>query len=147
MDAVRAARAVAREYRMNYQLTQDHIESAVFSTVAEAFDKFAEALETGRSAYDEEEPAPKGDLALQRTSVRRQVYRHIISAFADLPLGTKLTIAQIVAHTSEEYGNDHPATGAVAAWLFRTEDGHRESLTPGIVPCYVGNMKGGERIA
>jgi hypothetical protein len=90
---------------------------------------------------------PKGDPALQRTPVRRQVSRHIISAFADLPIGTKLTIAQIVAHTSEEYGNNHPSPGAVMAWLFRTDDGKRESLTPGIVPCYVNNVKGGERVA
>lgn len=51
------------------------------------------------------------------TGTRRNVGAHIESAFADQPSGTFLTVSEIVKHTSEEYGDDHPSSGAVAARL------------------------------
>lgn len=51
------------------------------------------------------------------TGTRRNVAAHIASAFADLDSGEFLTVGQIVAHNSDEYGDDHPSSGAVSARL------------------------------
>lgn len=48
---------------------------------------------------------------------QRSVKAHIASAFADVPSGTFLKVSEIVKHTSEEYGSDHPSPGAVTASL------------------------------
>jgi hypothetical protein len=117
---------------MNYNLTEDHIEARVYSSIAEAFDKFAETIETGKSAYDEEEPAPKVDLAEKYFGPRRDVGQHIISAFTDKPEHAELTVAEIARHRSVEYGDDSPGAGAVAARLFDADG----------TPRTVGNVKG-----
>lgn len=49
---------------------------------------------------------------------RRNVEVHIRSAFEGKNPGDFLSIAEIAGHTSEEYGDDHPSSGAVAARLF-----------------------------
>lgn len=52
--------------------------------------------------------------------IRRDVGAHIKSAFADVEAGEFLTVAQIVKHKSDEYGEDAPSAGAVSARLFPT---------------------------
>lgn len=49
---------------------------------------------------------------------RRDVAVHILNAFADKPAGTFLTVAEIKATPSEEYGTDSPSPGAISARLF-----------------------------
>lgn len=49
---------------------------------------------------------------------RRDIGNHILSAFADQPIGTFLTVAEIRKHQSEEYGTDSPSAGAISARLF-----------------------------
>lgn len=62
------------------------------------------------------------------TGTRRNVAKHIESAFADKPVGAVMTIAEVVSHKSEEYGDDHPSPGAVSARLFDTKTGEATSI-------------------
>ncbi|ANA86157.1 hypothetical protein BH765_gp95 [Gordonia phage Kvothe] len=57
---------------------------------------------------------------------RRSVAKHIESAFEGLESGTFLKIVDITKHTSEEYGDDNPSSGAVAAALFPKSGKERE---------------------
>lgn len=50
--------------------------------------------------------------------IRRSVGKHLASAFAEVPVGTFLSVAQIRAHRSEEYGDTAPSAGAITARLF-----------------------------
>lgn len=50
--------------------------------------------------------------------VRRDIAKHIASAFAGVDEGTFLTVAEIRKHTSEEYGDNPPSAGAISARLF-----------------------------
>lgn len=52
------------------------------------------------------------------SGTRRDIGKHILSAFADKADGDFLTVAQIVAHKSDEYGDETPSPGAVSARLF-----------------------------
>lgn len=52
------------------------------------------------------------------TGPRRSPAAHIENAFADKDSGTFLTIAEIVAIPSPEYGDDKPSSGAITARLF-----------------------------
>jgi hypothetical protein len=52
--------------------------------------------------------------------VRHDTGKHIASAFADVEVGTFLTIAEIANHKSAEYGDDTPSQGAISARLFPT---------------------------
>jgi len=52
------------------------------------------------------------------TGTRRDIGKHIVNAFAEKAAGDFLTVAQIVAHKSDEYGNEAPSPGAVSARLF-----------------------------
>lgn len=63
---------------------------------------------------------------------RRSVAKHIESAFEGLESGSFLKIAEIANHTSEEYGDDHPSSGAIAAALFPRSGKDRDwdNLTP-----------------
>ncbi|AKJ71781.1 hypothetical protein TIN2_91 [Tsukamurella phage TIN2] len=63
------------------------------------------------------------------TGVRRNVAAHIESAFDGVASGTFLTVSEIVKHSSEEYGDDHPSSGAVSARLFGKSG--VEGVTPG----------------
>lgn len=49
---------------------------------------------------------------------RRDIAKHIQSAFANVADGTFLTVAEIKNHTSEEYGDSSPSAGAISARLF-----------------------------
>jgi hypothetical protein len=52
------------------------------------------------------------------TGERRDIAKHIQSAFADKQVGDFLLIAEIRNHQSEEYGTDSPSAGAISARLF-----------------------------
>lgn len=53
------------------------------------------------------------------TGERRSVSKHLAEAFANEPVGTILSIAQIAKFDSSEYGTDHPSSGAVTSALFK----------------------------
>jgi hypothetical protein len=48
---------------------------------------------------------------------QRSIAKHIESAFAKVEVGTHLKVADIVNHTSDEYGQDKPSAGAVSSAL------------------------------
>lgn len=64
---------------------------------------------------------------------RRSIENHVNSAFDDQESGTFLKVAEIAGHTSAEYGDDHPSSGAVSAYLFDKEkNGRTHSVVTGI---------------
>lgn len=65
------------------------------------------------------------------SGVRRDIGKHIASAFANVESGGFLTIAEISNFKSEEYGEDSPSQGAVSARLFPTSG---KCTIEGIVP-------------
>lgn len=80
------------------------------------------------------------------SGLRRNTANHITSAFADVEVGTFLTIAEIAKHKSAEYGDDSPSQGAISARLFPT------TTIEGIVPVEKGeidgkNPKGARKVA
>lgn len=56
---------------------------------------------------------------------RRSVAAHVEAAFAGKPVGTFLKVAEIVNSKSDEYGDDHPSSGAVSQHLFDKEGNGR----------------------
>lgn len=88
--------------------------------------------------------APKASTA-GYSGPRRSVKAHIQSAFASVPVGTFLKIAEIANHTSAEYGSDHPSSGAVSAALF-PPSGKAASIE-GLQPTEEGGVKGARKIA
>jgi hypothetical protein len=64
--------------------------------------------------------------------VRRDIGKHILNAFADKESGTFLTVAQIRAVRSEEYGDNPPSAGAISARLF--PDSGKPCTVEGITP-------------
>lgn len=54
------------------------------------------------------------------TGERRDIGKHIAEAFADQPVGTFLTVAEIRKFKSTEYGDNPPSAGAISARLFPT---------------------------
>lgn len=79
--------------------------------------------------------------------VRRDIGKHIASAFAEVEVGTFLTIAEIAKHKSAEYeGTDGPSQGAISARLFPT------TTVVGVEPVEKGaidgkNPKGARKVA
>lgn len=79
--------------------------------------------------------------------VRRDIGKHIASAFAEVEVGTFLTIAEIAKHKSAEYeGTDGPSQGAISARLFPT------TTVEGVEPVEKGavdgkNPKGARKVA
>lgn len=74
------------------------------------------------------------------TGPRRSPAAHIENAFADKASGEFMTIAEIVAVPSPEYGDDKPSSGAIAARLFPKNGS--ECTVPGIEP---GNSPDGKQ--
>lgn len=78
------------------------------------------------------------------TGTRRDIGKHILNAFADKADGDFLTVAQIVAHKSDEYGDEAPSPGAVSARLFpRSGKCTLEGVTP--VDAKDGTPKGARK--
>jgi hypothetical protein len=69
--------------------------------------------------------------------VRRDIGKHIESAFAEVEVGGFLTIAEIAKHKSAEYeGTDGPSQGAISARLFPT------TTVAGVEPIEKGAIDG-----
>lgn len=64
------------------------------------------------------------------TGPQRSVKAHIAQAFADQPVGTALSVAEIANFKSTEYGDDKPSAGAVSAAL-KSDKFNVEGVTPG----------------
>lgn len=80
------------------------------------------------------------------SGVRRDIGKHIASAFAEQEVGAFLTIAEIAKHKSAEYGDDVPSQGAISARLFPT------TTVEGVEPIEKGaidgkNAKGARKVA
>jgi len=70
---------------------------------------------------------------------RRDIAKHIESAFAEVESGTFLSVAEIAKHKSAEYGDDHPSQGAVSARLFPASG---KVTVEGIVPVNKAELDG-----
>jgi len=77
--------------------------------------------------------------------VRRNVANHIVSAFADKPVGTFMKVAEIVNTRSEEYGDVPVSPGAVSVRLFPANGS--ECTVPGIKGEVRGGIKGGVKVS
>lgn len=80
------------------------------------------------------------------SGVRRNIGKHISEAFAEHPVDTFLTIAEIAKFKSSEYGDESPSQGAISARLFPT------TTVEGIEPIEKGaidgkNPKGARKVA
>lgn len=83
---------------------------------------------TPRAAASGDKPASTGG-----SGVRRDVGAHIAEAFASHPSGHWLTVSEIANFTSQEYGDEHPSSGAVSARLFpKSGNCTVEGITPGV---------------
>jgi hypothetical protein len=80
------------------------------------------------------------------TGERRDIAKHIESAFEGKEVGTFMLIAEIRNHQSEEYGTDSPSAGAISARLFPASG--KVNLPKGIEPATndKGN-KGARKVA
>lgn len=80
---------------------------------------------------------------------RRDVAKHIQSAFANLETGKFLTIAQIADHKSDEYTAadgtfDKPSQGAISARLFPSGEG-KKCTVEGVEPTTADGKKGARK--
>lgn len=76
---------------------------------------------------------------------RRDVAKHMEQVFADLEVGTFLTINEIAKAQSTEYGDDRPSAGAVSARLFPKG---REPYNDGTIKAEAGDKaRGAVKIA
>lgn len=73
------------------------------------------------------------------TGPRRDVSKHIVSAFDSMNPGEFLTIAEIAKHKSPEYGDESPSQGAISARLFPASG---NSTIEGVVPVNKGEIDG-----
>lgn len=74
--------------------------------------------------------APRGD------GTRKNIATHILNAFAGKPVGTILSINEVVKTPSDEYGSESPSPGAVSARLFpdKNDPANGDKCTvPGVV--------------
>lgn len=83
------------------------------------------------------------------SGVRRDIAKHIQSAFADKEAGAFLSIAEIAKHKSAEYGDDSPSQGAISARLFNDSG---KTTVEGVEPVQKdtiegGNPKGARKVA
>lgn len=90
------------------------------------------AAETGGAAH-ELLPGSLPVLPPVRTSGKHRgdIAAHIVSAFDEASPGTFLTVGEIRTHRSEEYGNEFPSSGAIAARLFPASG---RCTVPGVEP-------------
>jgi hypothetical protein len=84
----------------------------------------------------------EGVKARSQSTNRRDIGRHIVSAFANLSSGQFLTIAEIRRHRSDEYGDAPPSAGAIAARLFPPNG---RTTVPGAVATTVGGIRGARK--
>lgn len=77
------------------------------------------------------------------SSGRKDIAKHIAEAFEGLPTGSLLTISQIRAHPSREYGGAIPSAGAITFRLFPPSG--QVTLT-GVVPAQREGVRGAIKI-
>jgi hypothetical protein len=81
---------------------------------------------TGRKA------STSGGTSSGGSGLRRDIAKHIDSAFEGLEAGAFLSIADIRKHKSDEYGDEQPSAGAISARLFPASGKSTlTSVTPG----------------
>lgn len=73
------------------------------------------------------------------SGVRRDIAKHIQSAFSDVEPGGFLSVADIAKHRSEEYGDDEPSQGAISARLFPSSG---KFTVEGVEPVDKGDIDG-----
>lgn len=90
--------------------------------------------------------ASSGGVSAPHDGPRRNIAAHIKSAFEGVEVGTFLTVAEIKAHRSEEYGDDSPSAGAISARLFPASG---KCTVEGIEPGTGGdkNQRGARKVA
>ncbi len=110
-EAVNEARAAATELRA-WAASED--EDKGDAPEAPAFAQAAVKLSVGKSAKIGASRSGGSTF----TGTRRDVGKHIQSAFEGVEPGTFLKVNEIKKHQSEEYGNDSPSAGAISARLF-----------------------------
>jgi hypothetical protein len=152
IDGAAAAAQATEKYSELYQPAVDYLawlqneaEDKGDEPEVDSIVKAAAKLALGKAAR------PGGKAAASRTSTgagydgpRRSVVNHIVSAFADQPSGTFLTVNEIRKHKSEEYGEDSPSAGAVSARL-KPKSGKvalPEGLTVSTQDGHLGVVKG-----
>ena len=106
---------------------------------ASATARSAVKLAAGRGGRAAGRPTATGD------GVRRDVAKHIVSAFADVAPGTFLSIAEIKKHESEEYKGVEVSAGAISARLFPASG--KPSSVPGVEATIENNKKGARKVA
>ena len=105
-----------------------------------------------QEAVDERERdlRPETEVVARRSSARatsggrRDIAKHIGEAFEQLPAGSFLTISQIRAHRSLEYGGSTPSAGAISFRLFPPNG--QVTLT-GVAPAERDGVRGGIKTA
>lgn len=120
VDEDKAREQAEKMYQDAYEATENYIAWLQFDKdergeepEVEPFVKQAAKLALGKAAR----PSASRSTASSYSGPRRSVKNHIASAFADVPVGTFLKISEIAGHTSDEYGDDHPSSGAVTSAL------------------------------
>lgn len=80
--------------------------------------------------------APMGD---RKRSGRRDIGKHIVQVFEDLPDGAFLTISAIAKRPTQEYPEASASPGAVSARLFPSSG---RCTVPGVTPARRGGVRG-----
>jgi hypothetical protein len=111
------------------QSAAPEVDDIVLSALAIAKGRGSSATRKGGSGAT----SPKVRTATAPGAPRRDIAAHITSAFADVESGTFLSIGEIVKKRSEEYGDDEPSQGAIAARLFPGGDASKCNV-PGVRP-------------
>lgn len=93
------------KYREYLAATDDDAEQPEVSPVVRQAFKLAQGKSTGGAGRASGGP-------------RRGIEKHLQQVFADLPVGSFLTVNEIAKAASTEYGDDRPSAGAVSARLF-----------------------------
>jgi hypothetical protein len=106
--------------------------------------KAAVKLSLGKSAKPGKSAPKVGGSTSTYDGERRSVANHIYEAFAGKEPGTFLLIADIRNFSSDEYGSDHPSSGAISARLFPSSG---KCTLEGVVPATDENgHKGAQKV-
>ncbi len=81
-------------------------------------DKVVQAFRLVRGGKVSGSRSSGGGTSAPHDGPRRDIAKHILNAFADKASGDFLTVAEIRAVRSEEYGDEQPSAGAISARLF-----------------------------
>ena len=121
-DEVAKLAESAREYRT---WAESDAEDKGEAPEVPAFVKNAVKLAEGKTAKAGRSTGGGGSTY---SGERRDIGKHILSAFEGVDEGTFLTIAEIRKHRSDEYGDSEPSAGAISARLFPNGDASKCTL-------------------